>query len=49
MKKYIISYISNSGFTMLNHVVEANNHSEAIEQIKGDTGVYIILSCICTK
>jgi hypothetical protein len=49
MKKYIISYISNSGFTMLNHVVEAESHSEAINLIKGDTGVYIILSCVCTK
>ncbi len=46
MKKYCISYITNSGFTILNNVVEAKSFSEAIMDIKGDTGVQMILSCV---
>ena len=46
MKTYIISYISNSGFTVLNHVLEAESYQDAIESIKGDTGVRIILSLV---
>lgn len=49
MKTYIISYISNSGCTILNNRVEADSLQLAIEDIKGDTGVSIILSAVCTK
>ena len=47
--KYVVSYISNSGFTVLNHVIEANSFAEAIESIKGDVGVQMILSCVKAK
>lgn len=46
MKKYSISYISNSGLTILNNIVEAKSIADAIEDIKGDTGVSIILSVV---
>ncbi len=46
MRKYCISYITNSGFTVLNYVIEARSMSEAISDIKGDTGVQMILSCV---
>jgi len=46
-KNYIISYVTNSGLTVLNHLVEnCKDIVEAIEEIKGDVGVYVILSCI---
>jgi len=44
MRHYIISYISNSGIVILNDIVIASSRSEAIEAIKNDTGVSIILS-----
>lgn len=46
MKKYSISYISNSGLTVLNNIVEANSIADAIEDIRGSEGVYIILSIV---
>ena len=49
MKKYIINYISNSGLLLLGVVVEAHSRDEAIEDIKGDTGVYCILSLVEVK
>ena len=44
MGRYIISYVSNSGIVVLNDIVIANSRSEAIEIIKNDTGVRVILS-----
>ncbi len=49
MKKYLISYVSNSGLTILNNLVEAKSFAEAIETIKGDEGVQIIISIIPVK
>lgn len=46
MKKYSISYISNSGLTILNNIVEAKSIADAIEDIKGDMGVQIVLSVV---
>ena len=46
MRTFLISYLSNSGIVMLNSVEEAKSVSEAIEGIKNDTGVQMILSCI---
>lgn len=44
MRHYVISYISNSGIIILNDVIIASSRSEAIEAIKNDTGVRVILS-----
>lgn len=44
MRRYIISYVSNSGIVILNDVVIASSRSEAIEAIKNDTGVQVVLS-----
>jgi len=49
MNKYIISYVSNSGLTVLNAVVEASSRVEAIQDIKGSEGVSMILSVVCIK
>ena len=44
MKRYIISYVSNSGIVILNDIIMAHSREEAIESIKNDTGVKLILS-----
>lgn len=49
MKQYCISYVSNSGLTILNSVVEASNVQEAITDVKGDEGVRMILSIVPVK
>lgn len=46
MRQFSISYISNSGLTVLNLIVEARNFQEAIEDIKGTEGVRLILSIV---
>ena len=46
MKEFIISYISKGGLVMLNTSVFASSRQEAIEDIKSDTGVRLILSCV---
>lgn len=46
MKQFSISYISNSGLTILNLIVEARNYQEAIEDIKGTEGIKLILSIV---
>jgi len=46
MRKFLISYVTNSGLVILNSVEEAKSVSEAIEGIKNDTGVQMILSCV---
>lgn len=49
MKRYVINYISNSGLLLLGVVVEAHSRNEAIEDIKGDTGVYCVISLVEVK
>jgi len=49
MKKYLISYVSNSGLTILNNLVEAKSFTDAIEEVTGSEGVQIIISCIPVK
>lgn len=49
MKKYLINYISNSGLLLLGVIVEEHSRNAAIEEIKGDTGVYCILSLVEVK
>ena len=49
MKQYCISYISNSGLTVLNSIVDADNMQEAIADVKGTEGVSIILSVVPIK
>ncbi len=49
MKKYLINYISNSNLLLLGVVVEAHSRNEAIEDIKGDTGVYCVISLVEVK
>jgi len=49
MKTFIVSYVSNSGLIILNDVVTSNNRMEAINEIKGDTGIKLVLSCVEQK
>ena len=49
MKKYLISYVSNSGLTILNNLVEAKSFAEAIDTVTGSEGVQIIIFCIPIK
>ena len=49
MNTYCISYVSNSGITVLNHIEEGKNAADAIDTIKGSEGVAIILSCVKIK
>ena len=46
MRTFLISYISNAGLAILNSVEEAKSMQEAIEGIKNDTGVQMILSSV---
>lgn len=46
MRTFLISYISNSGLVILNSVEEAKSMQEAIDGIKNDTGVQMILSVV---
>lgn len=46
MKNYVISYISNSGMTVLNSIEAGKSKLDVIENIKGSEGIWIILSCI---
>ena len=46
MKKYLISYVSQGGFVVLNHEISATSFTDAITQIKGDIGVRMVLSCV---
>ena len=46
MNTYSISYITNSGITILNDINDGRSKTDVIESIKGDTGVAIILSCV---
>ena len=45
-KQFFVSYISNSGVIVLNQEMFAKDSNQAINDIKNDTGVYCILSCI---
>jgi hypothetical protein len=49
MKTFIISYITTSGLTTLNHVIRGNNRTEAIGELIGDEHIFIILSIIEVK
>jgi len=49
MKKYLISYVSNSGLTILNNLVSAESYGDAIDIVVGTEGVQIIISCIPVK
>lgn len=44
MRRYVISYVSNSGIVILNDIIIASSRTEAIEAIKNDTGVRVVLS-----
>lgn len=46
-KEFVISYISRSGVTMLNIVVEAENRLAAIEEIKPDA--HLVISCVTIR
>ena len=43
-KQFSLSFITTSGMTILNDVVEADNWSDAIDQVKDNTN--LILSCV---
>lgn len=45
-KQFLVSYISNGGVIVLNQEIFAKDSNQAINDIKNDTGVYCILSCI---
>lgn len=45
-KQFLVSYISKGGVIVLNQEMIAKDSNQAINDIKNDTGVYCILSCI---
>lgn len=49
MNTYIISYITNSGVVVLNNTVDGASSTEAIQDIKGTEGIYMVLSCVKLK
>ena len=49
MNTYAISYITNSGIPVFNHLEDGRTSTEAIQEVKGSEGVTMILSCIKIK
>jgi len=48
MKSFLVSYITTTGVTVLNNLIKADSHADAIEIVKSE-GLAIVLSVIPTK